>query len=58
MEETQTEEKPEEVENKEIEIEEPKKEFETINKATALWTLQKNEISEEEYKEPLQTYFS
>jgi molecular chaperone HtpG len=26
-------------------------EFETINKATALWTLQKSEISEEEYKQ-------
>lgn len=25
-------------------------EFETVNKATALWTLQKSEISEEEYK--------
>ncbi|MBA2711116.1 MAG: molecular chaperone HtpG [Tatlockia sp.] len=27
------------------------KEFETVNKATALWTLQKSEISDEEYKE-------
>ncbi len=26
-------------------------EFETVNKATALWTLQKSEISDEEYKE-------
>ncbi|KTD82331.1 molecular chaperone HtpG [Legionella waltersii] len=26
------------------------KEFETVNKATALWTLQKSEISDEEYK--------
>ncbi|ASQ45789.1 molecular chaperone HtpG [Legionella clemsonensis] len=26
------------------------KEFETVNKATALWTLQKNEISDEDYK--------
>ncbi len=27
------------------------KEYETVNKATALWTLQKSEISDEEYKE-------
>lgn len=27
------------------------KDFETVNKATALWTLQKSEISDEEYKE-------
>lgn len=27
------------------------KEFETVNKATALWTLQKSEISEEDYKQ-------
>ncbi|HAU3620276.1 TPA: molecular chaperone HtpG [Legionella pneumophila] len=27
------------------------KEFETVNKATALWTLQKSEIGEEEYKQ-------
>jgi molecular chaperone HtpG len=27
------------------------KEFETVNKATALWTLQKSEINDEEYKE-------
>lgn len=27
------------------------KELETVNKATALWTLQKNEIKDEEYKE-------
>ncbi|RUR10268.1 molecular chaperone HtpG [Legionella sp. km772] len=28
-----------------------KTEFETVNKATALWTLQKSEISDEEYKQ-------
>lgn len=28
-----------------------KAEFETVNKATALWTLQKSEITEDEYKE-------
>ncbi len=30
---------------------ETKKELETVNKATALWTLQKSEIKDEEYKE-------
>jgi molecular chaperone HtpG len=30
---------------------ETKTEMETVNRATALWTLQKNEISDEEYKE-------
>lgn len=34
-------------ENKEIE----KPEFEAVNKATALWTLQKSEISDDEYKQ-------
>ena len=29
----------------------PKETFETVNKATALWTLQKSEIKSEEYKE-------
>jgi len=38
--------KPADEENKE-----EAKEFETVNKATALWTLQKSEISDEEYKE-------
>ena len=38
--------KPADEENKE-----DSKEFETVNKATALWTLQKSEISDEEYKE-------
>ncbi|KTD20412.1 Class III heat-shock protein HtpG(molecular chaperone) [Legionella lansingensis] len=28
----------------------PAKDFETVNKATALWTLQKSEISDEDYK--------
>lgn len=31
--------------------EQPSTEFETVNKATALWTLSKNEIKDEEYKE-------
>ncbi|WP_133127298.1 molecular chaperone HtpG [Legionella nagasakiensis] len=30
---------------------EKKEEYETVNKATALWTLQKSEISDDEYKE-------
>jgi molecular chaperone HtpG len=33
------------------EKEAPSNEFETVNKATALWTLQKSEIKDEEYKE-------
>lgn len=32
------------------EKDEPSHEFETVNKATALWTLQKSEISDEDYK--------
>lgn len=35
---------------KRTEEDKPTKEFETVNKATALWTLQKSEISDEEYK--------
>ncbi|KTD38036.1 molecular chaperone HtpG [Legionella oakridgensis] len=31
--------------------EDKKEEYETVNKATALWTLQKSEISDDEYKE-------
>lgn len=34
--------------NEEVKVEEPT--FETVNKATALWTLQKSEISDEDYK--------
>ncbi len=30
---------------------EVKEEFETVNKATALWTMQKSEVSDEEYKQ-------
>lgn len=40
--------KPAEGEEKEENVE---NKFETVNKATALWTLQKSEISDEEYKE-------
>lgn len=39
--------KPQELDEKKSES----TEFETVNKATALWTLQKSEISDEEYKE-------
>lgn len=45
---------PEVAENKEGSEEEKKPqepEFETVNKATALWTLQKSEITDEQYKE-------
>ncbi|PJD94514.1 MAG: molecular chaperone HtpG [Legionella sp.] len=38
-------------EETEEEKKEAKEEFETVNKATALWTLQKSEISDEEYKQ-------
>lgn len=38
----------EEVEDKEEKLEEPG--FETVNKATALWTLQKSDISDDDYK--------
>ena len=38
-------------EAKEKPAEDSKPEFETINRATALWTLQKSEITEEEYQE-------
>ncbi len=33
------------------EAKDKKESYETVNKATALWTLQKNEIKDEEYKE-------
>lgn len=38
------------VENKEDKHSKKKEEFETVNKATALWTLHKSEISDEDYK--------
>jgi molecular chaperone HtpG len=37
--------------NKNTEEKESKGELETVNKATALWTLQKSEISDDEYKQ-------
>jgi molecular chaperone HtpG len=39
------------LEEKEEPSAEPSNEFETVNKATALWTLQKSEIKDEAYKE-------